>query len=182
MSDTKAPQSPSIDPMDDLFADLERSLSLAVFESENKKNKASFTQQVKAARVRISQPSCQGDERQELLAMIDRWEQANIWVTSGIAAMIKRTSCSCCGELSVSPIGYYKHQTGRQDPSLQRWVKFNDYNPAAAEFSSVPKEVIFSDETSEFCLKCLDITKFDPAKGMVKCLTPALVEKLHEVS
>ena len=162
----------------DIFADLEQSLIRAVSESQSKANREALKLQVKAARARIAQPSCEKDERAELVTLIESWEQANIWATAGIAAMVKRSSCSCCGSLSHSPDGYYKHQVGRKDPTLQRWVKLVQFNPV--EFDSIPKEVIFRDEVSDFCMTCLDTSQFDLTKGMVKCLTPALVEKLHE--
>lgn len=162
------------------FADLEAALTKAVKDIEAKANARAITSEVRAARHRLTQANTTQEERAELLAKIDQWEQANIWTTAGISAMVQRQVCSCCGEVTLSPIGYYRYQVGRKDASLQRWVRIAKLDLSEQLSASYPRSVIFQDSCSDFCMSCLDLIKFDLAAGQVKCLQAAYVEKLHE--
>lgn len=171
--------SPANHPHDD-FDDLEAALLEAVEALNNKRARSEANKEVRTARLRLQDKNLPNDERAALLAKIEQWEQKAVWSTAGIAAMFQRHSCSCCGEVTLAPVGYYKYQTGRQDKRTQRWVKVKELDLYESLTSTFPRSVIFQDTTSDFCIKCLDLSVFDITKGEVKCLLPVFVEQLGE--
>lgn len=172
-----------LDSMDD-FADLEAELNAAIKEVQAKKEKEDaetvIRRNLKAARQRVNTTLVSQQERLELIKKISEWEEATIWITTAVAAMFSRQACSCCGHVTTSPIGYYRHQVGRKNPKTNRWVIVGKYELAEIQASDYPGEVIFQDSTTDFCLQCLDVARYDIQQGKVKCLSPAMIEKLQE--
>lgn len=166
----------------DIFADLERDLAAAVAAMAAKKKANDIGAHLKAARARVQMPSCQGDEREELLAKIAQWEQATVWEQVGISALIERKTCECCGKTSHNPIGYFSHQRGRKDRRAERWVAIRAIDLADQLSSQLQRSTIFQDTQSSFCMWCLDTEKFQLDNGATKCLTPAQIDSLVEAA
>lgn len=175
-----ATQNPMI--QDDPFADLERDLAAAVAAMTQKKRTQDVSTHIKAARARLQQTSCVADERAELLAKIEQWEQATIWEQVGISALIERKTCACCGKTSHNPVGYFSHQRGRKDRSSERWVRIREIDLADQLNSQLQRSTIFQDSQSSFCMWCLDTEAFQLDNGTTRCLTPAQIDSLVEAA
>lgn len=173
----------TLDDFDD-FAELEAELNAAIKEVQDKKAaedaESYIRRNLKAARHRINTTLVSQKEREELLKKIAEWEEATIWITTAVAAMFSRQACSCCGHITTAPIGYYKHQIGRKNQKDNRWVRVQHFELLEIRASEYPGEVIFQDSTSDFCLQCLDVSRYDIQQGKVKCLAPAMIERLQE--
>lgn len=167
---------------DDPFADLERDLVAAVAAMAAKRKANDVGAHLKAARARVQQPACQGDERAELLLKIEQWEQANIWEQIGISALIERKTCTCCGKTSHNPIGYFSYQRGRKDHKAERWVAIRAIELADQLNSQLQRSTIFQDTASPFCMRCLDTEKFQLDNGATKCLLAYQIDSLVEAS
>lgn len=170
----------TLDEFDDLEAELNAAMQQAMAKKEQEDAETIIRKNLKAARQRISTTLISQQERAELLKKIAEWEEATIWLTTAVAAMFSRQSCSCCGHVSISPIGYYRHQIGRKNLKANRWVALQRHELLEIHATDYPREVIFQDSTADFCLNCLDLSRYDIQKGQVKCLAPIMVEKLQE--
>lgn len=166
----------------DPFADLERDLAAAVAAMAAKKSVADTASHLKAARHRLASFDCSADERAELTAKIEQWEQATVWEQIGISALIERKTCECCGKTSHNPIGYFSHQRGRKDRKAQRWVAVGKPDLTDQLNSQLQRSTIFQDTTSSFCMWCLDTESFQLDNGTTRCLTPAQIDSLVEAA
>ena len=166
-----------ITQLDADLLELEREMKAAVLRTQQKRAKNDLSMQVRAARQRVQNPNISGEEREDLLNRIEDWEQAYIWITTGIAAMIERKICKCCANVTNSPVGYYRHQIGREDAKSARWVRIKELSQADNN-PSIAREVVYTETEVDFCLSCLP-NGFDLTTGTVKKLVARSHEQLH---